>query len=280
MKTAILALCASSASAFVNIPKLQSLKTVVRAEDDEAEAAPSPAPAPAPVASSGGFGLAQLQALAAEQNPIVGYFDPLGLSEDMFFEETNEATIGFLRQAELKHGRVAMAGFVGFLVHAQGITWPFPMNLAGDKWPTLGEGGVPALWDQLPQGAKWQIILAIGCAEWYDEWQYDVPSADMGLASDKPKHYMRGGEPGRYPKFEGYPLNLFDPFGFFKKNSEEKKAKGRNAEVNNGRLAMIGLFGLLAESKVPGSVPFLTQFNFPQYSGNVMVPFEGQFSLF
>jgi hypothetical protein len=47
MKTAILALCASSASAFVNIPKLQSLKTVVRAEDDEAEAAPSPAPAPA-----------------------------------------------------------------------------------------------------------------------------------------------------------------------------------------------------------------------------------------
>ncbi|KAH8099187.1 chlorophyll A-B binding protein [Aureococcus anophagefferens] len=250
MKTAILALCASSASAFVNIPKLQSLKTVVRAEDDEAEAAPSPAPAPArppasaPVASSGGFGLAQLQALAAEQNPIVGYFDPLGLSEDMFFEETNEATIGFLRQAELKHGRVAMAGFVGFL------------------------------------GAKWQIILAIGCAEWYDEWQYDVPSADMGLAADKPKHYMRGGEPGRYPKFEGYPLNLFDPFGFFKKNSEEKKAKGRNAEVNNGRLAMIGLFGLLAESKVPGSVPFLTQFNFPQYSGNVMVPFEGQFSLF
>ena len=232
------------------------------------------------MASSGGFGLAQLQALAQEQNPIVGYFDPLGLSEDMFFEETNEATIGFLRQAELKHGRVAMAGFVGFLVHAQGITWPFPMTLSGDKWPTLGEGGVPALWDQLPQGAKWQIILAIGCAEWYDEWQYDVPSADMGLAADKPKHYMRGGEPGRYPKFEGYPLNLFDPFGFFKKNSEEKKAKGRNAEVNNGRLAMIGLFGLLAESKVPGSVPFLTQFNFPQYSGNVMVPFEGQFSLF
>ena len=231
------------------------------------------------MASSGGFGLAQLQALAAEQNPIVGYFDPLGLSEDMFFEETNEATIGFLRQAELKHGRVAMAGFVGFLVHAQGITWPFPMTLSGDKWPTLGEGGVPALWDQLPQGAKWQIILAIGCAEWYDEWQYDVPSADMGLSSDKPKHYMRGGDPGRYPKFEGYPFNLYDPFGFFKKASEEKKARGRNIEINNGRLAMIGLFGFLAESVVPGSVPFLTQFNLPQYTGNVMVPFEGQFSL-
>ena len=41
-------------------------------------------------------------------------------------------------------------------------------------------------------------------------------------------------------------------FNLFKKASEEKKARGRNAEVNNGRLAMIGLFSLLAESKVPG----------------------------
>ena len=49
--------------------------------------------------------------------------------------------------------------------------------------------------------------------------------------------------------------------------------------MNNGRLAMIGLFSLIAESKVPGSVPFLDQFDFPAYAGNVMVPFEGQFSL-
>ena len=57
---------------------------------------------------------------------------------------------------------------------------------------------------------------------------------------------------GAYPRFEGLPLNLYDPFNLFKKASEEKKARGRNAEVNNGRLAMIGLFSLLAESKVPG----------------------------
>lgn len=101
----------------------------------------------------------------------------------------------------------------------------------------------------------------------------------MELDADKPKHNMRGGMPGKYPAFGGYPLNLFDPFGLFKKASEEKKARGRLAEVNNGRLAMIGLFSLLAESAVPGSVPFLDQFDFPRYAGNVMVPFEGQFTL-
>ena len=72
------------------------------------------------------------------------------------------------------------------------------MTLDGDAWPTLGEGGVPALWDQIPEGAKWQIIAAIGCLEWYDEWQYDNPAAEMPAMADKPKHYMRGGQPGIY----------------------------------------------------------------------------------
>ena len=35
----------------------------------------------------------------------------------------------------------------------------------------------------------------------------------------------------------------------------------------------------LIYAQVPGSVPFLDQFDFPAYAGNVMVPFEGQFSL-
>ena len=294
MQKLIVALALSGAAAFV-APSAQRASLRVNAEEEAAAPEPAAAPAPAapakktgtsnrkdtitPSKSQGGLDLAGLQALAYEQNPIVGYFDPLELSLKEFFDESNTATIGFLRQAELKHGRVAMAGFVGYLVHAQGITWPFKMTLDGADWPTLGEGGVPALWDQIPEGAKWQIITAIGCLEWYDEWQYDNPAAQMPAMADKPKHYMRGGQPGAYPRFDGLPLNLYDPFNLFKKASEEKKARGRNAEVNNGRLAMIGLFSLLAESKVPGSVPFLDQFDFPAYAGNVMVPFEGQFSL-
>ena len=37
-----------------------------------------------------------------------------------------------------------MLGFVGFCAQAQGLAWPFKMTLAGDSWPALGEGGVPA----------------------------------------------------------------------------------------------------------------------------------------
>ena len=74
------------------------------------------------------------------------------------------------------------------------------------------------------------------------------------------------------------PLNLWDPFGFTKKLSPERKEKALLAEVNNGRLAMIGLMGFLAESKVPGSVPALSGI-VKSYDGNVMAPFDANFHI-
>jgi len=84
------------------------------------------------------------------------------------------------------------------------------------------------------------------------------------------QHYMRGGKPGYYPSLkeastaEGggliphpVPFDLFNPFGLlpFDKMSEEQKARGRNVEINNGRAAMLGIFGFISASKgliVPG----------------------------
>ena len=89
---------------------------------------------------------------------------------------------------------------------------------------------------------------------------------------------MRGGKPGYFPTFSQLPHpvpfnSLYDPFGFSKNASPEKKAKGLLAEINNGRLAMLGIMGFLAEQKVPGAVPALTG-KVPLYSGEVMAPFS------
>merc|ERR1711935_1008944 len=69
------------------------------------------------------------------------------------------------------------------------------------------------------------------------------------LKMDGEEHYVRGGKPGYYPALSRsddaafphpVPLNLWDPFGFTKKMTPERKEKALLAEVNNGRLAQIG----------------------------------------
>eukprot|EP00540_Astrosyne_radiata_P005530 CAMPEP_0116840392 /NCGR_PEP_ID=MMETSP0418-20121206/10326_1 /TAXON_ID=1158023 /ORGANISM="Astrosyne radiata, Strain 13vi08-1A" /LENGTH=83 /DNA_ID=CAMNT_0004470667 /DNA_START=21 /DNA_END=272 /DNA_ORIENTATION=- len=74
-------------------------------------------------------------------------------------------------------------------------------------------------------------------------------------------------------------LDLYDPFSLSKSKSEEKKERGLIAEINNGRLAMLGIFGFLSADTIPGSVPALSGIATP-YEGNPMIPFEGQFSYF
>ena len=54
-----------------------------------------------------------LESMAKDLNPIVGFWDPLSLTSASYWGRTEEATIGWLRQSEIKHGRVTMAAFVG-----------------------------------------------------------------------------------------------------------------------------------------------------------------------
>ena len=257
-----------------------------------------------------------LKALAVKCNPTVGYWDPLDVCEAFGdYPSTETATVGWFRHAEIKHGRVAMAAFVGFCVQSNGIH--FPWGLTGGAFegafggPSISfgdiaaAGGPGAQWDALPAEAKIQIICAVGFLEVIGE-------LSPVLEANGEKHYVKGGKPGYYPPFNGFfnkeywphplPLNLWDPFGtpwtrprarpparrshpaaltphpprspgFTKKMSAERKAKALVAEINNGRLAMIGIFGMLSASKgliVPGLDGIS---GIAKYSGEYMAPF-------
>ena len=101
--------------------------------------------------------------------------------------------------------------------------------------------------------------------------------SSVALEMDGQQHYVRGGKPGYFPTIKDkmphpVPLNFWDPLGTMKKMTPERKAQGLRAEINNGRLAMVGIIGMCSASKgliVPGldAIP-----NFPRYAGEYMAP--------
>ena len=162
----------------------------------------------------------------------VGFFDPLKLSE-----LGSDATNAWFRQAESKHGRVAMAAFVGWMAVATGVH--FPGNIAsGVSFESLSGMEPLAAWAAVPALGKAQMIVFAGMIE----------IAGEVSTAEKP-HYMKGGKPGVVPY-------IWDPIGITSKMSEEKLADKRVKEISNGRLAMIGMMSLFAAATKEGSVPF------------------------
>jgi len=162
-----------------------------------------------------------------------GIWDPLGLAE-----MGSDETIAWYRHSEVKHGRVAMAAFVGWWATGSGLR--FPGELAhGLDFASVPSKGLEA-WDAVPGWGKAQMLLFAGLIELHDELFF----------SRRGTHYMKGGQPGK-----NMVPGLFDPFGLSKGKSEEAKARGRSSEIKNGRLAMIGVAGLWAAATLEGSVP-------------------------
>merc|ERR1719226_307438 len=100
------------------------------------------------------------------------YWDPLSLATQEFWEQSNEATVGFLRHAEIKHGRVAMAAFVGYCLQSNGVIFPWKLTGSVSFSDVAAAGTPPEQWDALPTGAKLQILLFIGFLEFWGVSRY------------------------------------------------------------------------------------------------------------
>ena len=128
-----------------------------------------------------------------ERKPSPGFWDPLGASDLNFWGLGNEGTIGYLRHAEIKHGRVAMAGFLGFCAGCTDIV-KGPHSIL----PYRGyvENVSPQeQWDNIPLNGKLQILVLVGMLESYGE--------GAGCDPSEYTHYTQGGLPGFYPSIKG-----------------------------------------------------------------------------
>jgi len=107
-------------------------------------------------------------------------WDPLGLANI-----GSEETLAWYRHSEIKHGRVAMAAFVGWWAVGAGLRLPGDLSF-GQSFASIPSKGLEA-WDAVPGWGKAQLLLFAGLIEFHDELFY----------SRRSTHYMRGGVPGK-----------------------------------------------------------------------------------
>lgn len=144
-------------------------------------------------------------------------FDPLGFSR-------SKNGLYWMREAEVKHGRLAMLAAVGWplseLWHKQ-LASLFGLEsilASGDKAPSLLNGGLSNTW---VTGILMMSIIIAGMLE-----GKAMNSGEIFWGNEKPAGYVPGDM-----RFD--PLNLYNARG-------NKKAM-EEAEIKNGRLAMIAI---------------------------------------
>ena len=142
------------------------------------EAAEEPAPEP----EVPSYTCISKEAILASPNTIEfgSVWDPLGLAE-----LGSDETLAWFRHAEVKHGRVAMAAFVGWWAVGAGLRLPGELTF-GTEFSSLPSKGLEA-WDAVPGWGKAQMLLFAGLIEFHDELFY----------SRRGTHYLRGGTPGK-----------------------------------------------------------------------------------
>lgn len=164
--------------------------------------------------------------------PPLGYFDPLGMVKD-----GDQDKFDRLRYVEIKHGRIAMLGVVGYLVNKAGIYLPGDISYSGTKFSDLGSGWAASF--AVPKEGFTQVLAFIGFLELFVM-----------------KDSANGAPPGEFPgDFRNDAIDFgWDSF------SEETKLQKRAVELNQGRAAQMGILALMVHDKL-GNLDSISPFS-------------------
>ena len=169
----------------------------------------------------------------------LGYFDPLGFcaSDGASNEVVSEGKVRFYREVELKHGRVAMLAALGFPLAEQ-----FHPLFATDDAPSF------SAFQQTPLQTFWPAVVGvIAIIETFSVFTFQNPASRM-----------EDGEP-----VQPWTIRLdheagdlgFDPLGL-KPTEPAALAEMQSKELNNGRLAMIAIAGMVVQEGITGTKLF------------------------
>mmetsp|Transcript_53427 Transcript_53427/g.88710 ORF Transcript_53427/g.88710 Transcript_53427/m.88710 type:complete len:205 (+) Transcript_53427:34-648(+) len=142
-------------------------------------------------------------------------FDPLFLSEAY--------SIKWMREAELKHGRICMLAFVGYVAVDCGIRAP---------GAPAGISSLAAHDYTVKTGHMLALLFTVGI---FEALAYNAISEMMSGETDR--------APGDYG---------FDPLGYSAGKDEATKADYALKEITHCRAAMIGFAGIVTQSALKG----------------------------
>jgi hypothetical protein len=145
----------------------------------------------------------------------LGFFDPLDLSD----ESTDQATWDRMREAEVRHGRVAMLAVTGWLTTAAGIRLP-GMEGTGFGFKAIAMEGLP--------------MEVRGCVPFAFGTVFILTAAMQDVTGDS--------------TFPGDYRNGFD-LGWDKQSAAWQEKK-RATELNNGRAAQMGILGIMVHEQM------------------------------
>merc|ERR1712087_618821 len=170
----------------------------------------------------------------------LGVTEPLGVFDPLGWLETEPEAFERRCAVERKHGRVAMAAVVGTIVHNNHIVFDGYLSPSNNlKFSDISTGFTGFF--QIPAAGLAQILAFFALVElaWMPASKYDG----------------------------GYGVGYF---GTDVKDPEEK-ARKLNAELNNGRAAMLGIIGNMVAEELTG------QTMYEQYAAGHISPFgDGQ----